>query len=515
MPCVWHRSAAVDVDRGQLVSEGLQDVAVVMGLDELIPVGRRSAVGQKSGSPGDRAAQARDPMSTRSHPTRFHGHTMLTSALALLSACVAIATQGFAAPPTGDATSEVALSQTALDLPAIHRYFAADDILASLPAPKLFGVEGVDAFEDHEHFAYVSGTMPGVVRRIVYLRPNVIIIDEKVDSRSAGKANRLLYESVPRAAEGVQCRSKSLLPRSAEAADSNGGQTALWTRSLHVTGFAKDGEPLLPDCSAQQQKDDVRVELVEHGDAAGRRTIRLWLPNGPGSGRIEILDRDDKKLVASRLLPAGILPPDIGAAQRRLQWDLPYQTGVETVWDTGHASTELKRMVESGQIKPCRTVEIGCGIGSDAIYLASRGFDVTAIDIAPTALDIAARKAEQAGVQVTWLLADILNPPVLEPFDVAYDRGCYHEVRRHDPKAYVAAVKKLTHDRSKILILAGNANKDTYWRFEGPPRVKEEDIRGDFANGFRLLQLREFRFDPARGQKQGALAWSILLERGE
>ena len=83
-------------------------------------------------------------------------------------------------------------------------------------------------------------------------------------------------------------------------------------------------------------------------------------------------------------------------------------------------------MVESGQIKPSRTVEIGCGIGSDAIYLASRGFDVTVIDIAPTALDIAARKGEQAGAQITWLLADILNPLVLEPFDVAYDRGCYY-----------------------------------------------------------------------------------------
>ncbi len=454
-------------------------------------------------------------MSTRSHPTRVLSLKIPTTALALLTACVASVTRGVAAPPTGDATSHVARLQTPLDLPAIHRYFAADDILTSLPAPKLFGVEGVDAFEDHEHFAYVSGTMPGVVRRIVYLRPNVIVVDERVDSRSAGKAFRRLEEIVPLAEDGVRFRAKSLLTSLPESPESNGGQTAASTRSLHVIGFEKDGEPLLPACSAQRQKDDVRVELVEHAAAAGRRTIRLWLPNGPASGRIEILDRDDKQLVSSRLLPAGILPPDVGAAQRRLQWDLPYQTGAETVWDTGHASTELKRMVEAGQIKPCRTVEIGCGVGSDAIYLAGRGFDVTAIDIAPTALNRAARKAEQAGVKVTWLLADILNPPTLEPFDVVYDRGCYHEVRQRDPKAYVAALKKLTHDRSKVLILAGNANKDSFWRFEGPPRVKEQDIRDDFANGFRLLQLREFRFDPARGQKQGALAWSILLERGE
>jgi len=312
----------------------------------------------------------------------------------------------------------------------------------------------------------------------------------------------------------VRVRGQSLLTPAPDAGESSGGRAA-WTRSLQIIGFAKDGEPILPACSAEQRRDDVRLELVEKGGAAGGRTIRLWLPNGPASGRIEILDHDDKKLVPNRLLPAGILPSDMGAVQRRLQWDLPYQTGTETVWDTGHPSTELKRMVETGQIKPCRTVEIGCGTGSDAIYLASQGFDVTAIDIAPTALSIAARKAEQAGVQVNWMLADILNVPPLEPFDVVYDRGCYHEVRQRDPGAYVAAVKKLTRDRSKVLILAGNANKDTYWRFEGPPRVKEQDIRSDFTNGFRLLQLREFRFDPARGQKQGALAWSILLERGD
>ena len=170
-------------------------------------------------------------------------------------------------------------------------------------------------------------------------------------------------------------------------------------------------------------------------------------------------------------------------------------------------------MVESGRIKPCRAVEIGCGTGSDAIYLASQGFNVTAIDIAPTALNLAQRKAEKAGVKVNWLLADILNPPQLEPFEFVYDRGCYHEVRQHDPKAYVSAVQKLTHGGSRILILAGNANKDTYWRFEGPPRVKEQDIRKDFASGFRLLDLRDFRFDPAPPERQGALAWSIFLER--
>jgi len=77
----------------------------------------------------------------------------------------------------------------------------------------------------------------------------------------------------------------------------------------------------------------------------------------------------------------------------------------------------------------------------------------------------------------------------------------------------VAAVRRLTRPGSRILILAGSANKDSYWRPTGPPRVSEEDIRGDFAHGFKVVWLREFRFDPTPPETQGALAWSVLLDR--
>ena len=75
-------------------------------------------------------------------------------------------------------------------------------------------------------------------------------------------------------------------------------------------------------------------------------------------------------------------------------------------------------------IKPGRAVVLGCGTGTNAIYLAKRGFEVTAIDIAPTALNLAQDRAEKADVKVRWLLADVLAPPVdLERFDFIFDRG--------------------------------------------------------------------------------------------
>ena len=55
---------------------------------------------------------------------------------------------------------------------------------------------------------------------------------------------------------------------------------------------------------------------------------------------------------------------------------------------------------------------------------------MTGIDIAPTALIRAQAKAAEAGVKVHWLLADVTAVPSLEAFDVVFDRGCYHGVRR-------------------------------------------------------------------------------------
>ena len=122
-------------------------------------------------------------------------------------------------------------------------------------------------------------------------------------------------------------------------------------------------------------------------------------------------------------------------------WDASYRGGNRPNWDAGRPSGELQRVVEQGIVRACRAVDLGCGSGTDAIYLASKGFEVTAIDIAPTALNQGKQKAEKAGVKVRWLLADVLAVPNLEPYDFIFDRGCYHEVRFEGAKAYVDTVR--------------------------------------------------------------------------
>lgn len=71
-------------------------------------------------------------------------------------------------------------------------------------------------------------------------------------------------------------------------------------------------------------------------------------------------------------------------------------------------------LAEAADFEPGRALDIGCGVGSDAIWLAARGWDVTAIDVSQVALDRAAARAEQAGVRVAWQqcrLEDAVVPP--------------------------------------------------------------------------------------------------------
>jgi len=62
----------------------------------------------------------------------------------------------------------------------------------------------------------------------------------------------------------------------------------------------------------------------------------------------------------------------------------------------------LVRLVKEGMIKPCKAIDLGCGTGNYAIYLAEQGFDVTGVDSSATAIQIAAEKArgERGQLQV-------------------------------------------------------------------------------------------------------------------
>src|SRR5438270_14092617 len=110
------------------------------------------------------------------------------------------------------------------------------------------------------------------------------------------------------------------------------------------------------------------------------------------------------------------------------RWESRYQAG-DIPWNTGHPSSELQQVVREEGIAPCRAIELGCGTGSNAVWLAEQGFDVTAVDLSATALKHAGQLASDRHARVRFVAADVLDVPDLGgPYDFFFDRGCYHVV---------------------------------------------------------------------------------------
>lgn len=190
-------------------------------------------------------------------------------------------------------------------------------------------------------------------------------------------------------------------------------------------------------------------------------------------------------------------------------WDNRYATA-NTPWDSGLPSKELRTVLDERQVAPCRVLELGCGSGTNAVYLASRGFEVTAVDCSPRAIERGRERAAAIGVSVNWICHDVANYVVPgSPFDLIFDRGCYHCVRRTDVAGYLATIAAASQVGTRFLVLTGNANEK---REPGPPALTEQEIRNDLEALFELRCIRPFYFEDA-GEVQGPLGWSCWLER--
>jgi SAM-dependent methyltransferase len=190
-------------------------------------------------------------------------------------------------------------------------------------------------------------------------------------------------------------------------------------------------------------------------------------------------------------------------------WNENYATG-QLPWDTGVPDEQLVSAVEKGVISPGRTLEVGCGTGTNALWLAQRGFDVVAVDVSPLAIE-AARKKAPPGARCEFAVLDFLvDDPPRAPFDFVFDRGCFHIFDEEETRArFAARVGGLLATGGQWLSLIGSTEGAP--REGGPPRRSARDIMNAFEPVLELVELQTFYFDahietPAR-------AWSVRARR--
>jgi SAM-dependent methyltransferase len=190
-------------------------------------------------------------------------------------------------------------------------------------------------------------------------------------------------------------------------------------------------------------------------------------------------------------------------------WDALYREGTPP-WESGVPSAELVRTIEADLIPRGTALELGCGTGADAVYLATQGFDVTAVENSPTALERARGRAQEEDVLLRFVLDDVFEfGRTCGPFDLVYDAGFYHFARHRDLQHLLDVLWRVTRPGSFYFALAGNAGESTE---DGPPRVSEEEIRMELGRLFDFVHLQPFRFESPR-RTEGYLGWSILMQR--
>lgn len=176
-------------------------------------------------------------------------------------------------------------------------------------------------------------------------------------------------------------------------------------------------------------------------------------------------------------------------------WDARYAEH-NTPWDTGQPDAHLVRLVEAGEVPVGRALEIGCGTGTNALWLAANGYEVDAVDLSPLAVSSArAKSASQTASPVRFAALDFLTDPAPgEAYDFVFDRGCFHIFE--DPavrQRFAARVAQLLAPGGTWVSLIGSTEGPP--RDVGPPRRSARDVVGAIEPALEVVTLSAVPFD--------------------
>jgi SAM-dependent methyltransferase len=191
---------------------------------------------------------------------------------------------------------------------------------------------------------------------------------------------------------------------------------------------------------------------------------------------------------------------------QRLIYDRAYRTGRSRHWDTGVTPPEVVAEIEGDRpLPPGRALDLGCGTGTNALYLAAHGWQVVGVDFVGSAIEAARRKAGPAE-GVTFIQGDVTRLSsigVEGPFDLVLDVGCFHSNSGAGRDRYAAQVARLTRPGAMLLLFGFGSR----WRgLLGVPGLSRPEVLGRFGGAFDLERT-------VAGSEPVGAAWYYLRRR--
>jgi SAM-dependent methyltransferase len=191
---------------------------------------------------------------------------------------------------------------------------------------------------------------------------------------------------------------------------------------------------------------------------------------------------------------------------RRIMYNLMYRFGAPR-WDTGITPPEVVSIIEGAAAIPAgRALDLGCGTGTNVIYLAQHGWEAVGVDFSPTAIQQARQKAKDTpgATFVEGDVSQLSRLGIQGPFDFVLDIGCFHGLPVHSRQAYVQEVVRVTRPGGLFMIWAIASDR---WPFlPGVPNMQDKEIAERFGQDFTLERVQ-------KGEGRWMANWYTLRRR--
>ena len=187
-------------------------------------------------------------------------------------------------------------------------------------------------------------------------------------------------------------------------------------------------------------------------------------------------------------------------------------------WNIETPPDILSHLVETEKIKPCKVIDLGCGAGNYVIYLSTKGFDPTGVDISASAIDIAKKSAAEKGIKCNFITADVLGDmtEINELFDLAYDWEVLHHIFPEDREKYINNVYRLLKPGGQYLSVCFSEDSSQFGG-EGKYRKtpldtvlyfsSEDEMRALFKTAFEIEELKTVDIEGKFGSHKAIYAF--------
>jgi cyclopropane fatty-acyl-phospholipid synthase-like methyltransferase len=172
-------------------------------------------------------------------------------------------------------------------------------------------------------------------------------------------------------------------------------------------------------------------------------------------------------------------------------------------WDIGRPQQAIVNLVKANEIQGS-VLDLGCGTGEHALYLAELDHEVWGVDSAPAAIDKAKAKAQERGLEVNFLLHDAIQLRSLgRTFDTVIDCGLFHTFSDKERPVFAKNLTTVLRPGGTYFMLCFSEHETSPG---GPRRVSQAEIRDTFQEGWRMNYIRDTRFE-SNIHPDGARAW--------